>query len=76
MGPYGSKNFKTLLLQIEAKSFQPSPEISSRWSSQKYCFGFFEILSLRFVTIFLEIHHCTLCGNQKPQLSGKRATVV
>ncbi len=36
MGPYGSKNFKTLLLlQITAKSFETCPEFSSQWSSQK-----------------------------------------
>ncbi len=41
MGPYGSQNFKTLLLpQITFESFQPFPEFSSQWSSQRYCFGF------------------------------------
>ncbi len=36
MGPYRSENFKTLfLLQIAAKSFQPFPEFSSQWSSQR-----------------------------------------
>ncbi len=41
MGPYGSQNFKTLLLpQITFESFQPFPEFSSQWSSQKYRFGF------------------------------------
>ncbi len=35
MGPYGGKNFKTiLLLQIAADSFQTFPEFSSQWSSQ------------------------------------------
>ena len=28
MGPYGSEIFKTLLLQLTAKSFQSCPEIS------------------------------------------------
>ena len=37
MGPYGTPDFKTLLLlQIIAKSFQTSPEFSSEWSSQNY----------------------------------------
>ncbi len=49
MGPYGSKNFKTLLHQqitcteINTHTyifFQTSPEFSSQWSSQKYCFGY------------------------------------
>ncbi len=41
IGLYGSENFKTLLLhQITFKSFQTFSEISSQWSSQKYCFGF------------------------------------
>ncbi len=34
MGPYGSENFKTLLLlQIAAKRFETCPEFSSQWSS-------------------------------------------
>ncbi len=38
MGPYGSQNFKMLLLpQISFESFQPFTEFSSQWSSQKYC---------------------------------------
>ncbi len=41
MGAYGSENFKTLLLlQIAVESFHTSPEISSQWSSQKYCLDF------------------------------------
>ncbi len=41
MGPYGSQNFKTLLLpQITLESFQTVSESSSLWSSQKCCFGF------------------------------------
>ncbi len=41
MGPYGIKNFKTLLLlQIAAKSFQTFPEFSSYWSSQNYVWDF------------------------------------
>ena len=40
MGSYWSKNFKTLLLQITAESFQTSPEFSSQWSSQDYVWDF------------------------------------
>ncbi len=49
MGPYGRQNFKTLLLpQITFESFQTFSD-SSQWSSQKYCFGFwnFECLIFR-----------------------------
>ncbi len=46
MGPYGSQNFKTLLLpEITFESFEPFPEFSSQWSSQKYCFGFLALLN-------------------------------
>ena len=39
MGPYWSKNVKTLLLpHITFESFQTFSEFSSQWSSQKYCF--------------------------------------
>ncbi len=34
MGPNGNENFKTLLLQIIAKSFQICPEFYSKLSSQ------------------------------------------
>ncbi len=41
MGPYGSKNFKTLLLlQIAAQSFETCPEFSSQWSLQNYFWDF------------------------------------
>ncbi len=41
IGPNGSQNFKTLLLpQMTFESFQPFPEFSSQWSSQRYCLGF------------------------------------
>ncbi len=37
MEPYGSENFKRLLLlQIAAESFQTFPEFSPYWSSQSY----------------------------------------
>ncbi len=39
--PYGSENFKTLLLlQIADKNFQTCPEVSSEWSSQHYVWDF------------------------------------
>ncbi len=72
MGPNGSENFKTLLLQITAKSFQTFQTFTKlRW-------GFLKFWVSRFLTIFFrkfQIHQCSLWGNQKPQLSGKRATV-
>ena len=37
MGPNATENFKTLLIQITAKSFQTCPEFS--------CVGIFEVLS-------------------------------
>ena len=40
MGPNGSANFKTLLLQIAAKSFETCPEFSSQWSSQNNFWDF------------------------------------
>ncbi len=40
----------------------------------KVLFWIFEILSFRFLTNF-EFHHCSIWGNQKPPLSGKRSTV-
>ncbi len=53
VGPYGSQNFKTLLLpQITFESFQTFSEFSSQWSWQTYCFGFLKLLSFWFFTIF------------------------
>ena len=46
MGPHGSKNFKTLLLQI---NFSESSVFIT-----KVLFWIFEILSLRFFKIFFE----------------------
>ena len=41
--PYGSENFKTLLLlQIADKNFQTCPEVSSEWSSQHYVWDFWQ----------------------------------
>ena len=52
MGPYGSENFKVLLLlQIAGKSFQTFPEFSPN-GSHKTLFGIFGILSHQFVMIF------------------------
>ncbi len=74
MRPNGSENFKTLrLLQIAAEVFKLQNFPTN--GPHKAAFGIFEILSLRFLTIFFQkcqIHHCTLWRNQKPQLSGKR----
>ncbi len=36
VGPYGSRTFKTLLLQIAVKSFLASLKLSSEWASQNY----------------------------------------
>ncbi len=52
MEPYASKNFKTLLLQIAAETFQTSPEYSSQWSSQNTTFGIFKILKIEILMIF------------------------
>ena len=41
MGPYGSQNFKMLLLpQVTCQCFQFFSEVYSEWSWQKYCFRF------------------------------------
>ncbi len=49
MGPYGSQNFKTLLLlQITFESFQTFSVFSSQWSWQKYCFGFLKCTILSY----------------------------
>ncbi len=54
MGPYGTQNFKTLLLpQITFESSQTFSELSSQWSWQTYWFWIFEILIFRFLTNFL-----------------------
>ncbi len=47
-GPYESKTFKVLLLlQVSFKVIQTCFEFSIQWSSQKYCFGFWD-LSFKF----------------------------
>ncbi len=62
MGPYGSKTFKTLLLpQIAFESCLTFSEISSQWSSQKYCFGFVKFWVYDFSGIFfIFVKHETL----------------
>ena len=78
MGPNGSENVKTLLLQITAKSFQTC-EVSSQWSSQNYIWDFwnFEFPNFNDFLFFwkFQIHPCTLWINQKPQLSGKQVII-
>ena len=44
IGPFGSKNFKTLLLPQITFDFFQTPEVSSQWSS----FGFLKFLRLGF----------------------------
>ncbi len=57
MGPYGSENFKTLLLlQIVAKSFQTFPEFSYQWSSQNYFWDFWNFENWNFNNIFFFIN--------------------
>ncbi len=51
MGPYGSKNFKTLLLQIATKSFQTFPEFLPN-GPHKTTFGIFEILKIEILMDF------------------------
>ncbi len=41
--PYGSQNFKALLLPQITFDFQTSTAFSSQCSSQKWCFGFLEL---------------------------------
>ncbi len=49
MGPYGSENFKMLLLlQIADKSFQTFPEFSSQWSSQNHVWDFWNFENWNF----------------------------
>ncbi len=52
MAPYGSKNFKTLLLQITFESFQNLFWIFFSVVHTRVLFWIFENLSLRFLTIF------------------------
>ncbi len=53
MGPYGGKNFQTLLLlQIAAESFQTFPEFLHN-GLHKIMFGIFEILKIEILTNFI-----------------------
>ncbi len=51
MGPYGSPDLETLLLQIGAESFQTFSEISSQWSTQNYGFDFWNFENWNFLMI-------------------------
>ena len=52
MGPHGSPDFKTLLLQIAAKSFQTFSEFSSQWSTQNYIWDFWNFENWNFNDFF------------------------
>ncbi len=52
MGPYGSQNFKTLLLQFTAESFQTFPGFSSKLSSQNYAWDFWNFEHWNFNDFF------------------------
>ncbi len=65
MGPYGSQNFKTLLLtQISFESFQIFSEISSQWSWQKYWFGFLKFWVFDFSGILFVFFNMGPYGGQ------------
>ncbi len=64
MGPYGSQNFKTLLLlQITFESFQTFSAFSSQWSSQKYCFRFLKFGVFDFSGILFLLWHSNVFHN-------------
>ncbi len=69
MGAKISKRYSSYKLQPKVlKLFLNFPP----YGPHKSMFGIFEISSLRFVTNFfrkLQIYHCSLWRNQKPQLS-------
>ena len=53
MGPYGSQNFKMLLLlQITAESFQTFAEFSFQWSSQNCIWDFWNLENWHFTVFF------------------------
>ncbi len=60
MGPNGSENFKTLLLQIAVKRFETGPEFSSQWSSQKYVWDFWNFEFMIFNDFFYENSNFTI----------------
>ncbi len=81
MAPNGSENFLTpLLLQMAGKRFFKLVLNCPSSFSHKTTFGIFEILNFLFLTLFfvenfkqLYPNNCTLCTNQKAQLSEKGA---
>ncbi len=73
MGPYGSENFKTLiLLQIKAKSLQTGPEFSSHWASENYVWDFWNFQFPIFNDLFFKKFKLTIVAYEeikKNQLS-------
>ncbi len=70
MGPYGSENFKTLLLlQLVAESFQTSPEFSSQWFSQNYIWDFWNFEFAILMIFFSKISNSPLYPMEKPKTS-------
>ncbi len=68
MGPYGSTNFKTLLLpQITFECFQL---LLNFLFSGDHKGTVLEILSLRFFTMFFQNLKITFCHMQKPKISN------
>ena len=68
VGPNGSENFKTLVLQIATKSFKRFLNFLLN-GPRKSTFGIFEILKFRTFNDFLKkkkIHNCAIWGNPKP----------
>ncbi len=55
MGPYRSPDFKTLLLQIAAESFQTYSEFSSQLSSQNYVWDFWNFENWNFNELLLTL---------------------
>ena len=78
MGPIGAKISKCYSsYKSQPKVFKLVPNFPP-YGPHKTTFGIFEILSFWFLTNFIwkfQIHHCSLRRNQKPQLSGQRATI-
>ena len=73
MGPYGSKNFKTLLtLQIAAESDQASPEFSFQLSSQRYCWS----LEIRRIKILAQFFNFSYIINSGPYWSENFKTLL
>ncbi len=78
MGPNGTQNFKMLLLQITAKSFETCYEFSSQCMVlTKLQWGFLNFEFPIFNDLFYKNFKFTIIAHyyQKPQLSGKRTMV-